>query len=45
MYCVPNKPAKSNNRQPSRKEEECYNKLNQLITKVKQEVSQSIILN
>ena len=44
MYCVPPKPPKST-KPPSKKEEECYNKLNQLITKVKQDVSQSILLN
>ena len=44
MYCVPPKPPKSS-KIPSKKEEECYTKLNQLITKVKMDVSQSIMLN
>ncbi|CDW72048.1 nli interacting factor-like phosphatase family protein [Stylonychia lemnae] len=44
MYSVPNKPARSDKIQ-SKKSEECYQILNQLIAKVKQDVSQSIIMN
>lgn len=44
MYSIPNKPIRSE-KPHSKKEEQCYEMLNQLISKVKHDVSQSIILN
>lgn len=44
MYSVPNKPARSD-KILSKKENECNNKLAQLITKVKSDVNQSILMN